>query len=157
VQRQRRRRAHGRHHSVARGPRPRAGRWCPRRGRRARDRRARSRGWVVARGAQWTAGMSPPTVDRRAQLGRLGLAVARVPLPALAAGLAGAVVAGAALWLCAFEAAHDLVHDALGLGRRAGAVALAAAGALMLGSGHAMLVSHLWHHKRPFADDDYEG
>jgi fatty acid desaturase len=101
--------------------------------------------------------MSPRNVDRLAQLGRLVLGIVLLFVFARVAGWAGAIVAAAALWLAAFDAAHDLVHDALGLGRRAGAVALTVAGALMLTSGHAMLVSHLWHHKRPFADDDYEG
>jgi fatty acid desaturase len=101
--------------------------------------------------------MSPRNVDRLAQLARLVLAIALLALSTAVAGLPGAVVAAAALWLCAFEAAHDLVHNAFQLGRRAGALALTIAGALMLSSGHAMLVSHLWHHKSPMADDDYEG
>jgi fatty acid desaturase len=101
--------------------------------------------------------MSPRIVDRLAHLGRLVVAVVLLGALARLAGWPGALVASAALWLAAFETTHDLVHDALGLGRRAGAVAITIAGALQLSSGHAMLVSHLWHHKRPFADDDYEG
>ncbi len=101
--------------------------------------------------------MLPRTVDRLAHLGRLALGVGLVYPLAHLAGCPGAVLAAAGLWLAAFEVAHDLLHDALGLGRRAGAVALTIAGALMLSSGHAMLVSHLLHHKRPFADDDFEG
>src|SRR4051812_14822218 len=100
-------------------------------------------GALLAGAGLWLAALPhPPALNH----GALGLA-----------GRPGALVAGAALWLAAFDAAHDLIHDALGLGRRAGAVALTVVGALLLGSGHAMLVSHLLHHKRPFAADDYEG
>src|SRR4051794_39328436 len=101
--------------------------------------------------------MSPPNIHRLPPLGRLVLGIVLLFVFTRVAGWPGAIVAAAALWLAAFAAAHDLVHHALGLGRRTGAVALTVAGALMLTSGHAMLVSHLLHHKRPFADDDYEG
>src|SRR4051794_39707521 len=109
--------------------------------------------------------MSPRNIDRLAQLGRLVLGIVLLFVFTRVAGWPGAIVAAAALWLAAFDAPHDPGHPPPGLGRpprarpprRTGAVALTVAGALMLTSGHAMLVSHLLHHKRPFADDDYEG
>jgi fatty acid desaturase len=106
-------------------------------------------------------GMRTPTnasrADQLSHVGRLALALALLAVLPRFAGRPGALVAALALWFTAFAAAHDLVHDALGLGRRAGATALSLAGALLLTSGHAMRVSHLVHHRRPFADEDYEG
>lgn len=62
-----------------------------------------------------------------------------------------------ALFFAVFSAAHDLVHGALGLGRRANDRLLRATALLMLTSGHAMRRMHMRHHARPLAADDLEG
>jgi fatty acid desaturase len=68
------------------------------------------------------------------------------------------MIAGAALFfLEAFAFQHDLAHGALGLPRRANDWALAAAGALLLMSGHGTRRTHLRHHARMFGADDVEG
>jgi fatty acid desaturase len=78
---------------------------------------------------------------------------------ALVSGL-GPIPAGLAsvgLFFAAFALMHDLAHGALRLPRRVNEVALSAAGALMLMSGHALRRTHLLHHARCLAPDDYEG
>jgi fatty acid desaturase len=95
--------------------------------------------------------------DRWIHVARLVACVLALALVPRALGLPGVVVVAAVLWLGAFAAAHDLIHGALGLGRRAGDAALTLVGALLLTSGHAMRVSHLLHHRRPLGDGDYEG
>jgi fatty acid desaturase len=93
----------------------------------------------------------------RTHVARLAAFAALLALAAAAGSLPAMLVCAAALWLAAFATAHDLVHDALGLGRHATDRALTLVSLVLLGSGHAMRVSHLLHHKRPLADDDYEG
>jgi fatty acid desaturase len=68
------------------------------------------------------------------------------------------MVAGAGLlFLEGFAFAHDLMHGALRLPRRANEVALAFAGALLLMSGHALRLTHLVHHAHALAPADVEG
>ena len=90
--------------------------------------------------------------------------VARVSTSAIA--LAAAVIGGCRiaitfaammLFLAAFALVHDLMHGALGLGRRANDAALALCGLVLLMSGHALRAHHLRHHLRPLGDDDLEG
>jgi fatty acid desaturase len=52
---------------------------------------------------------------------------------------------------------HDVVHNALGLRRRATSVALFALGAVLLESGHAYRVTHRQHHRVFPGPDDPEG
>jgi fatty acid desaturase len=108
---------------------------------------------ATGRGMRLTA----HTVDRLHHVLRLAACAALLAAAGRLHCLPAMIAAAAALWLAAFATAHDLVHNALGLGRRAGEAALTVAGWILVTSGQAMRVSHLWHHKRPLADDDYEG
>ncbi len=68
-----------------------------------------------------------------------------------------AVLAVMALFITIVASAHDLVHQALGLPRRANEIMLSMIGLLVLESGHAYKVSHWQHHRRFPNDDDPEG
>jgi fatty acid desaturase len=98
---------------------------------------------------------------RRIEARDLALHLARIAASAIVLAatrspwLAGP--ASLALFFASFALAHDLAHGALGLPRRANDVALAAAGALMLTSGHALRRMHLRHHARPLEEGDLEG
>lgn len=100
----------------------------------------------------------------RARASDLSLHLARIALAAIGLGLAAhqasarlGAAAAMALFFAAFALMHDVAHGALRLPRRANEIALAAAGSLMLMSGHALRLMHLRHHARPLADDDLEG
>jgi C-3',4' desaturase CrtD len=78
------------------------------------------------------------------------------------------VFAALGLWPCAVlmimllfitivAAAHDLVHQSLGLPHRCNEIMLSLIGMLVLESGHAYKASHLQHHRRFPHDDDPEG
>jgi fatty acid desaturase len=96
-------------------------------------------------------------VATRLSVFRLTLAAAAL----LAAGAMGrpglALVSALALYLAAFSFTHDVMHGALGFGKRATDAFLFLGGLVMGLSGHGMRVLHLRHHARPLADDDVEG
>lgn len=100
--------------------------------------------------------MKPRLVDLALHLLRVGGSAASLALaPAL--GPAPVAAAAIAVFFASFALMHDLAHGALRLPRRANEIALSAAGALLLMSGHALRVSHLRHHARCLAEDDPEG
>lgn len=61
------------------------------------------------------------------------------------------------IFVAVVTATHDIVHNALGLGKRATDVALFALGAVLLESGHAYRLTHLQHHRVFPGPDDPEG
>ena len=62
-----------------------------------------------------------------------------------------------AIFVSVVTVTHDVVHTALGLGRRAGDVALFALGLVLLESGHAYRITHRQHHHVFPGPDDPEG
>jgi fatty acid desaturase len=101
--------------------------------------------------------LRPRFADIAQHLARLVACAVALALAARGGPLALLVAASAALFFAAFALMHDVSHGALRLPRKANEVALAAAGALLLMSGHALRLMHLRHHARPLADDDIEG
>lgn len=61
------------------------------------------------------------------------------------------------VFVAVVTATHDVVHRALGLGRRATEWALFLLGAVLLESGHAYRATHLQHHRTFPGDEDPEG
>ncbi len=61
------------------------------------------------------------------------------------------------IFVAVVTATHDVVHRALGLGRRQTDWALFLLGLVLLESGHAYRTSHLQHHRLFPSDDDPEG
>jgi len=61
------------------------------------------------------------------------------------------------IFVAIVTSAHDVVHQALGLGRRQTEWALFVLGALLLASGHSYRASHLQHHRVFPGPDDPEG
>jgi beta-carotene hydroxylase len=84
-------------------------------------------------------------------------------------GIAGFVIAASfglwwllplivfAIFVSVVTVTHDVVHNALGLGRRSTEVALFALGAVLLESGHAYRITHRQHHRVFPGPDDPEG
>jgi fatty acid desaturase len=66
------------------------------------------------------------------------------------------VAAAALLFLGFFTLVHDAMHSALGLSRRANALVLGVAAALIGVSGHANRRHHFHHHAHPMEDSDGE-
>ena len=99
----------------------------------------------------------PRLADVSMHLARVGLSAMALAIAARADAILLAAPASVALFFASFALMHDVAHGALGLPRRANEIALAAAGALMLMSGHALRLMHLRHHARPLADGDLEG
>jgi fatty acid desaturase len=62
-----------------------------------------------------------------------------------------------AIFVSVVTVTHDVVHNTLGLGRRATGVALFALGAVLLESGHAYRITHRQHHRVFPGPDDPEG
>lgn len=62
-----------------------------------------------------------------------------------------------AIFVSVVTVTHDVVHNALGLGRRASEPALFALGAVLLESGHAYRITHRQHHRVFPGPDDPEG
>src|SRR5262245_46737141 len=101
-----------------------------------------------------------PAVTRRnreltAHLTRIAVSGAALSFAACFAPIA-AIPAGLMLYLGAFAFQHDLAHAALGLPKKIREPLLAAAGSLMLLSGHTTRIMHLLHHRKLFAADDVE-
>ena len=88
-----------------------------------------------------------------------------LPLPFLAtawAAFASGVpllpwLASAYFFLAGLRLVHDAFHDNLALSRRAGHAVLAILSGLMLGSMHAVRITHLQHHRDCLGPDDVEG
>jgi fatty acid desaturase len=88
-----------------------------------------------------------------------------LPLPfLLAARLAFAFdvplvpwLASAYFFLAGLRLVHDAFHDNLALPRRAGHALLVALSGVMLGSMHAVRITHLQHHRDCLGPDDVEG
>ena len=74
-----------------------------------------------------------------------------VPIPVLAP------LAALAIFMIAFAVTHDAAHGSLGLSRRATDLVLAASGAAIGTSGHALRLMHMKHHAHELAADDLEG
>jgi fatty acid desaturase len=66
-------------------------------------------------------------------------------------------LASAYFFLAGLRLVHDAFHDNLALSRRAGHGLLALLSALMLGSMHAVRITHLLHHRECLGPDDVEG
>lgn len=66
-------------------------------------------------------------------------------------------LASAYFFLAGLRLVHDAFHDNLALPRRAGHALLALLSALMLGSMHAVRITHLQHHRDCLGPDDVEG
>ncbi len=62
-----------------------------------------------------------------------------------------------AIFVSVVTVTHDVVHNVLGLGRRAGDLALFALGLVLLESGHAYRITHRQHHRMFPGPDDPEG
>lgn len=99
--------------------------------------------------ARWT--------DFGLHIARVNIGLAGLALAAHEHSIAGTVVASIVLFLAAFALNHDVSHNALALPHGANELALAFAGSLMLMSGHAIRATHVRHHLRPLANDDFEG
>jgi fatty acid desaturase len=87
-----------------------------------------------------------------------------LPLPWLAVSLVfyqqGWVVAGAAasffFFLTGLRASHNAQHYCIGIGKRGHDTMLAILSVLMMGSMHAVQVTHLHHHRHCLDDEDFE-
>ncbi len=87
-----------------------------------------------------------------------------LPLPwlGLALGLAYAgwyplaLVVSFLFFLAGLRLVHDVFHHNLGLGRMANHVVLVVLSAVMLGSMHAIRLTHLHHHRHCLGEDDVE-
>jgi fatty acid desaturase len=66
-------------------------------------------------------------------------------------------LASAYFFLAGLRLVHDAFHDNLALPRRAGHALLLALSGLMLGSMHAVRITHLQHHRDCLGPDDVEG
>jgi fatty acid desaturase len=66
-------------------------------------------------------------------------------------------VASAYFFLAGLRLVHDAFHDNLALPRRAGDALLLSLSGLMLGSMHAVRITHLQHHRDCLGPDDVEG
>lgn len=66
-------------------------------------------------------------------------------------------LASAYFFLAGLRLVHDTFHDNLALSRRAGHVVLVALSGAMLGSMHAVRLTHLQHHRDCLGPDDVEG
>jgi len=71
--------------------------------------------------------------------------------------LVPALAVSAFFFLAAQRVAHDAFHRALGLPRRGDHLVLAVLSVMTLGSHHAILVTHLLHHRLCLEEDDLEG
>jgi fatty acid desaturase len=101
--------------------------------------------------------MRPRWSDLALHVVRLAVSALVMALAARVASTAGMIAGAGLFFLEAFALQHDLAHASLGLPRRANEVALAAAGTLLLMSGHGTRRTHLRHHARTLAADDVEG
>jgi fatty acid desaturase len=68
-----------------------------------------------------------------------------------------ALVAAFGLFFTLFAFHHDVMHGALGLGRRTGEALLGVLGCLIMTSGHGTRRLHMRHHAHPLAENDLEG
>jgi fatty acid desaturase len=68
-----------------------------------------------------------------------------------------ALAAAFGLFFTLFAFHHDVMHGALGLGRRTGEALLAVLGCLIMTSGHGTRRLHMRHHAHPLAENDLEG
>ena len=66
-------------------------------------------------------------------------------------------LASAYFFLAGLRLVHDGFHDNLALSRGAGHALLTALSAIMLGSMHAVRITHLQHHRDCLGPDDVEG
>jgi fatty acid desaturase len=88
-----------------------------------------------------------------------------LPLPFLVASRSAfafdvpllAWLASAYFFLAGLRLVHDAFHDNLALPRRAGHALLVALSGMMLGSMHAVRITHLQHHRDCLGPDDVEG
>ncbi len=96
-------------------------------------------------------------VDLSLHLARLALVGFLLFVAARCESLSLAVLASALGFFGSFALMHDLAHGALRLPRKWNEIALAAAGLLLLMSGHALRRMHHEHHAAPLGDDDLEG
>jgi fatty acid desaturase len=88
-----------------------------------------------------------------------------LPLPFLVAARAAFAwdvplvpwLASAYFFLAGLRLVHDAFHDNLALSRRTGHLVLAILSGLMLGSMHAVRITHLQHHRDCLGPDDVEG
>ncbi len=102
--------------------------------------------------------------DLTALTSRERLADLVMPAPWLAGSLvaaylgwfAFALVLSFFFFLAGLRQVHDAYHHNLGLERRANALLLAVLSALMLGSMHAVRITHLHHHKHCLEEEDVE-
>jgi len=86
------------------------------------------------------------------------------PVPWLAASLAAAqagwylpaLALSFLFFLAGLRLVHDVFHHNLGLGRLANHLVLAGLSAVMLGSMHAIRLTHLHHHRHCLGEDDVE-
>lgn len=82
----------------------------------------------------------------------LGLALVLAHLGWLPLALAASFL----FFLAGLRLVHDAFHHNIGLGRRANHLVLAGLSAVMLGSMHAIRLTHLHHHRHCLGDDDVE-